>query len=258
MMLKSWIRRRMARIPPAFRPGPAYAAAAALAGAAAYGAVGWLFFEWWPAAAAAALAGAAASLSRTEAYAERAKRLAAAQFEQMLFSVASSLQAGKSPENALRDAEADLARIYGGGESALIRELRRLNAAAAHGVPLEKAVDEFSEALQIREIGDWADMFRTCRRTGGDMVKVMRETARAIAGKMNLEREWSVLIAAKRFEARALSVVPFLMIALFRYGSPDYMEPLYRGGPGRAVMGAALAMLLAGIYLAGRIMRFGD
>lgn len=192
--------------------------------------------------------------ARMEAYAARGKRLAAAQFEQMLFSVTSSLQAGKSMENAFREAESDLAKIYGGVHSVLTRELRRLNTATAHGVSLERAVEEFRKTLSIREIDDWADMLRTCRRTGGDMVQVMRATARAIVGKMNMEREWSVLIAAKRFEARALSVVPFLMIAFFRYGSPEYMDALYSGA-GRIVMAAALLLLILGLFLCGRIMR---
>lgn len=248
------IRNGWKHIPSVYRPGISYAIAAAACCSAAGGFVGWLFFEHILAVALLAGLSAGGLFPVTASFAERRKRLTAAQFEQLLFSLASSLQAGKSVENAFLAAELDLDRLYGEGSSVLMTELKRLNRMTEHGTPIERSVEHLRSRLALPEVDDWADMFHACRRTGGDLVKVMRQTSRAVIEKMNMERELSVLIAGKRFEALALSFIPFLIVCLFRYGSPEYMDALY-SGQGRWVMAAALAMLAAGICAAARIMR---
>jgi len=222
--------------------------------AAAFASVGWLFFESGAVSALLACGGWYAAGKRAAKDVEHQKRTVASQFEQMLFSISSSLQAGKSIENAFRDAENDMHRLYAGGRPLLLKELEKLNRMVETGIPAEAAIQQFQQNLAVDEIGSWADMVCTCKRTGGDLVQVMRQSSRSIVEKLNVERELSVLIAGKRFEAKALSIVPFLIVALFRYGSPEYMDPLYNGG-GRVVMGVALALLGAGIAAAERLMR---
>ncbi|HZG88512.1 type II secretion system F family protein [Paenibacillus sp.] len=246
--------RQLAGIPPAYRPGTIKLTLYAGAYAAAYASVGWLFFESGAMSALLACGGWYAAGKRAVRDVEHQKRTVASQFEQMLFSISSSLQAGKSIENAFRDVESDMHRLYAGGRPLLLKELEKLNRKVDTGIPAEEAIQQFQRNLAIDEIDSWADMVCTCKRTGGDLVQIMRQSSRSIIEKLNVERELAVLIAGKRFEAKALSVVPFLIVALFRYGSPEYMEPLYEGG-GRAVMGAALALLGTGIALSERLMR---
>jgi tight adherence protein B len=221
---------------------------------ALWGAVGWLFFEHVVGCMLVMAAGGRASYSRIFQYMQRGKQRAAGQFEQMLYAIASSLQAGKSVENAFRSAEGDLRLMYAGHTPIVLAELERLNRSVHHGTPLDSAVDDFQRRIDLTEATNWADILRTCKRTGGDLVLVMRHTSRLIVEKMNMERELAVLIAGKRFEAKALTVVPFLMVAAFRYGSPDYMDPLYSGG-GQVVMAAALLLIGVGICAAARLMR---
>ncbi|WP_309118458.1 pilus assembly protein TadB [Paenibacillus sp.] len=247
-------RKQWDEIPSVYRPGSVRVAMACIGYSGVYAFIGWLFFEHVVGAAALAVVGLRAAVGRSGAFAERRKREAASQFEQMLFSMTSSLQAGKSVENAFRTAEDDLKRMYEGSRTVLLDQLERLNRKVENGTPTERAVQEFQRVLSIGEIDDWADMFCTCKRTGGDLVRVTRQTSRSVVEKMTMERELSVLIAGKRFEAKALSVVPFLIVAMFRYGSPEYMEALYRG-QGRLVMIAALALLGVGKFAADRLTR---
>jgi tight adherence protein B len=249
---KFWV--ALDHVSPIYRPGKVRLIAGAASYAACWGAIGWLFFEHTIGCVLLIAAGGWSSLRQAFQYIIKGKQRVAAQFEQLLFAVASSLQAGKSVENAFRSAETDLRLMYAGHVPLLLKELERLNRAVHHGTPLERAVDDFQRRLDISEVTNWADIFRTCKRTGGDLVQVMRYTSRLIVEKMNMERELAVLIAGKRLEAKALSVVPFLMIAAFRYGSPDYMAPLYQGG-GHLVMSVALLLIVSGILLSSRLMR---
>ncbi|WP_199614572.1 type II secretion system F family protein [Paenibacillus alkalitolerans] len=217
--------------------------------------VGLLFYNEAWAGVAVSIAGAVTTLRNDKQFVQARKRLLSIQFEQALQSISSSLHAGKSMENAMRTAAADLRLMYSQHLPYFAVELERINRMVEHGIPLEQALDDLARRLNIPDVSDWVDVFRTCKRTGGDLLAVMRHTSRAISEKMDLERELAVLIAGKRFEANVLTVVPFLLLAALRFGSPDYMAPLY-SGMGRIIMTGALAALVASFYLARRLMRF--
>ncbi|MCI3922471.1 hypothetical protein MO973_19755 [Paenibacillus sp. TRM 82003] len=237
-----------------YRPGRLRTTAGIVWTGLLWGGAGWLFFELAAVSAALTLCGAAIGWRRKGEAVRKMKSSASVQFEQMLYAIASSLQAGKSVENAFRDAELDLRLMYAGNASILLRELEGMNRMLENGTPLEKAVDHFQKRIDIPEVTTWSEIFGTCKRTGGDLVRVMRHSSRAVVEKLNMEREMAVLIAGKRFEGKALAIVPFFMIGAFRYGSPDYLEPLYSGS-GRLVMLAALTLMYAGNRLAERWMR---
>lgn len=183
------------------------------------------------------------------------QKLLAAQFEQALQSISSNLFAGKSIENAIASAALDLRLMYSGQSPYLVDELERVKRMLEHGIPIEQALDDFGKRLHIADITDWIDVFRTSKRSGGDLLAVMRHTSRAISEKMDLERELAVMIAGKRFESNVLSVVPLLLLAGLKLGSPDYMAPLY-DGTGRIVMTGALLAFVFSFYITRRFMRF--
>jgi tight adherence protein B len=178
------------------------------------------------------------------------------QFKQALYSISSSLSAGKSVENAFREAAADLELLDPGRRSDILIELASINRRTENGVPIEKSLADFAVRSGVDEIAQFADAFAVCKRTGGNLAEVMRRTANIIGEKLEIEQEISVMVAQKRFEARALGVVPFLLIAFLAFASPDYMDPLYEGA-GRIVMTLALGLLCLGHWLARKLMEIG-
>lgn len=241
-------------IPAVYRPKASWFILSVLLFSSFAAAIGWLFFEHWAASAALSFYGYRAGRQQLERHVRKMKQQVSVQFEQMLFAIATSLQAGKSVENAFKAAEADLRQLYSGIAPIVLKELESVNRKVDNGTPIEKAIADFQKTLSVDEIAGWADMLTTCKRTGGDLVKVMRQTSRLVVEKMNMERELTVLISGKKFEARLLSIVPFVIIGVFRYGSPEYMEPLYNGA-GRIAMAVALLLLWAGMIAAQHLMK---
>lgn len=185
------------------------------------------------------LAGVAAPLYKR--YAEgRRKEEMARQFRQLLHVLSSSLAAGRSVENAFAAAERDLRLFFPAKRGFLADEIALVNGKVGNGETIERALQAFSERTGIPDIAQFVEVFAICKRSGGDLVEVTRSTANLIAEKMEVEQEIRVMTAQKRFEARAMAVVPVALVALLAYSSPDYMAPLY-SGVGRIIMTAALA-----------------
>lgn len=178
------------------------------------------------------------------------------QFKHALYSLSSALSAGKSVENAFRETGSDLVLLYPDPRTDMIRELNRINRRTENGEPIERSLLDFGRRSGIEDVKQFAESFAACKRTGGDLVEVMRRTSNLIGEKMDIEQDLSVLIAQKRFEAKALGFIPFVIVAFLSFSSPDYMQPLYEGA-GHLIMTAALLILAVSQWLARTIMNIG-
>jgi tight adherence protein B len=184
---------------------------------------------------------------------ERRKHEIGQQFRYALNSIASLLSAGKSVENAFIGAVADLKLMYLGKAPDIVREIEMMNRKVENGIPIERALAEFSVRTESEDIANFAEVFSTCRRTGGDLTDVIRRTAAMIAEKMEIQQEIRVLIARKKFEANMLAVIPFAIIGVLRFSSPEYMASL-NGLTGYMIMTVVLMALLFSGWATKRIM----
>jgi tight adherence protein B len=174
---------------------------------------------------------------------ERRDRMMSEQFRYVLYSLSSLLAAGRSVENAFRLVENDLLTLYSANSLIVIPELVRLNGKVSNGETIEKALFEFGQRTNQADIKNFAEVFSICKRSGGDLIEVVRKTVNMIAEKMEIEHEIKIITAQKKFEAKAMAVVPVAIVALLAFSSPEYMEPLY-AGVGRLIMTFAMVVFL--------------
>lgn len=164
------------------------------------------------------------------------------QFKNALYSLSSSLGAGRSVENSFREAVNDLRMLYPDPQTYITKEFQAINLKVENGEPIEMALDNFSKRAQLEDIRNFADVFMTCKRTGGSIVEVIRRTSHIIGEKLEIKQEIQVMVAQKKFESKILGVIPFFIVALLKFGSADYMEPLYHS-VGMLVMTVSLILL---------------
>jgi len=176
------------------------------------------------------------------------------QFRQALFCISSALTAGKSAENAFRDALCDLRLLYIDPHSLIVREFEAIVQRLDNGETLEHAVADFASRANEQDVTSFFDVLATCKRTGGNLVEVMRRSAAIIGEKLEIQADIAVLLAQKRFEARVLTGAPVLIVAVLSFTSGDYMEPLFQGF-GRIVMTAGLIVLGLCFWFSQKMMR---
>lgn len=199
------------------------------------------------------IAGAAAPrLRRVTLLRQRRERLKL-QFKELLFSLSSSLAAGRSAENAFRAATEDLTLLYPEESADMLRELRVMGYLLDQAVPLEEAVRDFARRADIDEITMFADTLTACKRSGGDLLEVMRRTSSVIGEKMSVDGEIAVLLAQKRFESRVMMAVPFVFLGFLGFAAPDYMSPIYNGF-GYILLTAAFFLLACCFWIINKIM----
>jgi tight adherence protein B len=177
------------------------------------------------------------------------------QFKEAIASLSSSLAAGRSIENSFKEVVDDLYLLYPDPNTYIIREFEIINRRVENGETIENAILNFSIRSDLEDIKNFANVFITCKRTGGNLVEVIRRTSDILSEKIDIQQEVSVMIASKRFESRIMSLAPIGMILLLKTTAPDYLAPLYSwetAGP--IIMTICLAILVVSYWYGQRIM----
>lgn len=172
---------------------------------------------------------------------ERKKKLNY-QFRDALTSLSVAVQAGYSAENAVSACVRDLERLYG-EETDILKEFRYIESQQKVSVPVEELFLDLGDRSGVEDIENFALVFHTAKRTGGDMNRVIQKTARMLGDKIDVRREIEATLAAKKSEQMIMSVMPAGIIFYLKLTSPGFLDVLY-GNP----FGFCAMSLCLGIY----------
>ena len=163
------------------------------------------------------------------------------QFRDVLYSISASITAGHQMTEALFEAEKNMKLIYK-DDSLIILELSYMvKKIYEYRESEEEILKDFALRTSIEDISDFVDIYLTCRETGGDLIKVLTKATEVIMDKITIEKEINTITVQKRFEAKILTAIPFIIILFLQMVSPDYLAVLYQSIQGRYIMTAALA-----------------
>lgn len=155
--------------------------------------------------------------------------------------MSTALQAGYSAENALHEAVKELKKVYR-ADSYIIREFQQIETQIAVNRNLEILLMDFGQRSGIDDIQSFAEVFMTARRTGGDLLAIIRNTISCIQQKQETMQEIETCLAGKIMEQKVMSMIPLMILAYMRLTSPEFLEVLYGNITGNIFMGICLAV----------------
>ncbi len=176
------------------------------------------------------------------------------QFREMMHAVIAGLQAGYSIENAFIHAYQDISLLYG-RQSMMAKELYHLTMEVRNNRNIEDILSDFALRCRITDIRDFAEVFHIAKRSGGNLVGILKNTADIISDKIEVRREIVTMISAKRLEQRIMNVVPFAIILYIDMSSPGFFDGMYHNLVGIVIMTVLLAVYIAAYLIAQKIIR---
>ena len=192
---------------------------------------------------------------RTKQIIDNRKNQLTLQFKEMLYALSSALSVGKSVEVGLRDSLQDLRVIYPDPETPILVELEYILRGIGVNNTIEDMFSQFAERAHLEDIDNFVDIFITCKRTGGDLIEVMRSTSTSIGEKIEVKQEINMTISGKKYEFMVMMVIPVVMVLFLSVTSWDYMSPVFTNPAGIAAMTVAIAMFLFAYVVGSKIMR---
>lgn len=213
------------------------------------GIIGFLFYDSWRALVVCIPLGIYRLRSWEKEREEAKKRLFRVQFQEALQSISSSLNVGYSLENAMKEAKKDLDVLYE-KETIIQKEFSYMLRQLYLQLPMEQILEEWADRMNMEEVRSFVSVFAMAKRSGGNMMAIIRNSISQIRDKMEVEQEIETILAARKYEFKVMSVIPFGIIAYMRFSFPEFMGILYGNLFGAGVMSICLAIYI-GAYALG-------
>ncbi|MBE5964428.1 MAG: hypothetical protein E7252_05755 [Lachnospira sp.] len=184
------------------------------------------------------------------------EELLAEQFKEGMLAVAASLNVGYSIENAFKEATVELKLLYG-DHSAIVKAFRNIINKVNMNINVETALMDFALQSNNEDILIFAEIFKYAKRSGGDMIAIIKNSANIITEKIETQKEIAVLVAAKKYEHNIMSIVPMGIIVYMRFSNPTMFNGMYDNISGIIVMTVCLIIYIIGYLLGKKIVRIG-
>lgn len=176
------------------------------------------------------------------------------QFKDMLYSLASSLSAGRSVESAFAETLTDLKVLYPDEDTMIVREAEYIVKKMDMNQTVEAAIMDFAKRAHIDDIDNFADVLCICKRSGGNMVDVIKNTSNIINDKIEIIEEIDTMLTQRKLERKILNTLPVLIIMILSTSAREYMEPVFSTTTGRLIMTVSVLLLIAAYFISRKIM----
>jgi tight adherence protein B len=187
--------------------------------------------------------------------AEKRKTLLLAQFRDFLYSLSASFAAGRQMRDGLVEARENLRLTYE-EKSPMICEITsmliKLDESRASE---EEVLRDFANRSHLEDIRSFFDTYFICRKTGGDMNKVISKTSAMLIEKIGIEKEIHTITSQKSFEGKIISAMPVVVILFLNLVSPAYIEVLYTTATGKLIMTIAMVGIFYAYKVTTKLMK---
>lgn len=152
---------------------------------------------------------------RTRTMIKKRRQRLSLQFRELLDALSTSIGAGKNVQDAFQGAVEDLA-IQFTRESDIVRELEIICSGMYNNIAIEDLLMNFSERSGVDDIANFANVFATCYRKGGNINEVIKNTAEIIGDKIEIKMELETMVAGQKNEMNIMLVMPALFIIVMK------------------------------------------
>lgn len=147
----------------------------------------------------------------------------------------------------------DMERLYP-PEADIVREFHYIESRKKVSVPVEELFLGLGERSGIEDIENFAAVFSTAKRSGGDMDKIIQTSARMLGDKIDVRKEIETTLSAKKAEQMIMSLMPAGIILYLQLTSPGFLEVLYGNPFGVCAMTVCLGIYGLSYWLGKRIV----
>lgn len=123
------------------------------------------------------------------------------------------------------------------------------------GATVEEALAVMRNARHVPELAFVAVALDAQHQSGGSIGTVLEAARDSVESELELRRTLRVQTTQAKLSARIVTVMPFLLVALFSLMSPGFLEPFFASWTGMALLALALVMDAAGVIIVHRMLR---
>ena len=124
------------------------------------------------------------------------------------------------------------------------------------GVPLEKALMETAQKLQLREFYFFTTSIILQRETGGNLSEILNNLSEVLRLRFMMKLKIHALTSEARASSYIIGAIPFVIISAVSFLSPAYLLPLINDEGGNQALAVSVFMLVFGMWVMNRMAQF--
>ncbi len=183
----------------------------------------------------------------------RRKRQLMLQFKDMLYSLSSAVSSGSSIENVIDVTLRDMKQQYGEDDVDIVQELELMASKLAVNQNIEDVFADFGQRSGIEDVQNFANIFEISKRTGGNLVDIIRQTSNIISEKIDVKLEMDTMLSGKKMEQKVLTVIPIVMVFVLTEATGGFMDVIFTTWEGRVTATIVLAIIAVGFFWSKKI-----
>lgn len=145
------------------------------------------------------------------------------QFAEFAASLANALSTGMNVTDSLLAVYSDLQKQYS-DDAYIVIEVQEIINGINNNIPIEVMLEDFGIRSGIPDITNFATVFATCYRTGGNIKSIVRRTTDIISEKIMITSEIETTITSNKMQMNIMNVLPIVILVMLRVMSAQFAE----------------------------------
>lgn len=143
------------------------------------------------------------------------------QFVDFASALTNALGSGMNMNDSVNAVYLDLKSQYP-EDAYIVAEVRELVDGLNNNLSIEFLLEQFGIRSGEEDIMNFAQVFSTCYRTGGDIKSVVRRTTEMISEKVMIASEIETAITSNKMQMNVMNVLPIVIILMMRVMSAEF------------------------------------
>lgn len=159
----------------------------------------------------------------TEALRQKRQAKLKKQFSDFAAALTNALGSGMNMTDSLNAVYDDLRSQYS-DDAMIVTEVKELVDGLNNNFEIETMLADFGVRSDVQDITNFATVFATCYRTGGNIKSVIRRTTEIISEKLMISSEIETAMTSNKMQMNIMSVLPIVIVGMMRLMSQDFAD----------------------------------
>lgn len=134
-----------------------------------------------------------------------------------------ALASGMNMNDSLLAVSKDLQSQYS-EDAFIVQEVNEIINGIHNNIPVETMLEDFGIRSGIPDIVNFATVFSTCYRTGGDIKSIVRRTTDIISEKIMISSEIETAMTSNEMQMNIMCILPVVIVLMMRTMSDQFAE----------------------------------
>lgn len=135
-------------------------------------------------------------------------------------------------------------------------EFRRIDQSMKLGQPFEEALTAAVQRIATAEFKFFVISLGVQRETGGNLAETLENLSEILRRRRQMAMKVKAMSSEAKASAMIIGSLPFIMVGILGFVSPDYIMTLFHDPRGWVLIGAGMTSMTMGILVMAKMVRF--